>query len=163
MVLETERLRLTLNSLAELLAQIEQLPPEHRAEVSPAWVERVLNVAEPDPWWHGFAIRLRDREDKLGDAGFKGPPNEAGVVEIAYGLSREHQRKGYATEAAAALVRFAFAQPNVQLVCAHTKEDNPASRRVLEKCGFRFVGNVNDPDDGLVCRWEISKGEFVGK
>ena len=49
---------------------------------------------------------------------------------------------------------FAFASGRVRLVRAHTKPDNGASARVLAKCGFRWVGEVIDPEDGLVCRWE---------
>ena len=38
---------------------------------------------------------------------------------------------------------------------AHSRPENLASARVLEKSGFRRVGQVIDPEDGLVCRWEL--------
>jgi len=62
--------------------------------------------------------------------------------------------QGYATEAAAALVRFAFASGQVRLVRAHTLPVANASTRVLLKCGFHCLGTVVDPDDGPVWRWE---------
>lgn len=62
--------------------------------------------------------------------------------------------QGYATEAATALVRFALASGQVRLVRAHTLPVANASTRVLLKCGFRHVGEVIDPEDGLVWRWE---------
>jgi len=86
--------------------------------------------------------------------GFKGPPDAEAVVEIAYGTAEEHRGLGYATEIAAALTDFAFASGLVRVVRAHTKPDGMASARVLTKCGFRSVGDVIDPEDGLVCRWE---------
>lgn len=43
----------------------------------------------------------------------------------------------------------------VRLVRAHTRPDGEASMRVLTKCGFEWIGEVVDPEDGLVCRWEI--------
>jgi len=43
------------------------------------------------------------------------------------------------------------------LVRAHTKADNAASARVLAKCGFLRTGEVIDPEDGLVSRWERRK------
>jgi len=46
---------------------------------------------------------------------------------------------------------------HLRLVCAHTLPNNVASGRVLEKCGFRRVRQVVDPDDGLVSRWELTK------
>ena len=90
----------------------------------------------------------------IGTAGFKGPPDRTGVVEIAYGIVPSFEGQGYATEAAAALVGFAFASDDVRLVCAHTLPASNASTRVLLKCGFRHTGTVFDPDDGPVWRWE---------
>ena len=84
----------------------------------------------------------------------QGPPDPDAVVEIAYGMSPEHQNQGYATEAAGALTAHAFATGLVRLVIAHTLSNSGASGRVLTKCGFRAIGQVVDPDDGLVWRWE---------
>jgi len=39
-------------------------------------------------------------------------------------------------------------------VTARSLTDGAASQRVLEKCGFRFVGEVEDPEDGRVARYE---------
>ena len=66
--------------------------------------------------------------------------------------------EGYATEAAEALVIFAFSSDQVRVVRAHTLPEANASTRVLTKCGFRFIGEVIDPEDGLVWRWEESEG-----
>jgi [ribosomal protein S5]-alanine N-acetyltransferase len=105
-----------------------------------------------DPWRHGFSMVHRDTGHTIGKCAFKGPPAD-GVVEIAYGVDPEHQGRGYATEAAEALTKFAFSQ-NVRTVRAHTLPIPNASTRVLTKCGFRHIGEVIDPDDGLVWRWE---------
>ena len=75
-------------------------------------------------------------------------------MEIAYGIVPGSRDRGYATEAAAALVAFAFADERVQLVRAHTLPAANASTRVLTKCGFVLIGEVVDPEDGLVWRWE---------
>ena len=90
----------------------------------------------------------------IGSCGYKGPPNLEGVVEIAYGVDTDYQGRGYATEAARALVDFAFDDDHVRLVRAHTLPDNGASAQVLTKCGFDQIGEVVDAEDGLVCRWE---------
>jgi RimJ/RimL family protein N-acetyltransferase len=42
----------------------------------------------------------------------------------------------------------------VQVVRAHTFAESNASARVLTKCGFHHAGEVIDPDDGPVWRWE---------
>jgi RimJ/RimL family protein N-acetyltransferase len=156
-VIPAANLDLVLQSPEELLARIEALPPADRAEVSPDWLARVRVTSAGDPWALGFTVVARASGAAVGSCGFKGPPDADGVVEVAYGIDQDYRGRGYATEAAAALAAFAFASGRVRLVRAHTKPDNEASSRVLRKCGFKQVGEVTDPEDGLVCRWELTQ------
>ena len=123
-------------------------------DVSPAWLARLRASQDPDPWRHGFAVVHRETQLVIGSAAFKGPPDDAGEVEIAYGIVPDYEGRGYATEAAAALVAFAFESDDVKRVRAHTLPAANASTRVLTKCGFKYTGEVVDPEDGLVWRWE---------
>ena len=107
-----------------------------------------------DVWEHGFAVVHREDRSVIGAGGYKGPPDEAGTVEIAYGIVPAYQGQGYATEAASALVAFAVERVDVRMIRAHTMPDGNASMRVLVKSGFQLVGDVVDEEDGLVCRWE---------
>ncbi len=99
----------------------------------------------------------RDTGRTVGTCCFKGPPADD-VVEIAYGVEPEQQGNGYATEAAEALANFAFSQ-NVRTVRVHTLPNPNASARFLSKCGFRQVGQVIDPEDGLVWHWERHRAQ----
>jgi RimJ/RimL family protein N-acetyltransferase len=94
----------------------------------------------------------------IGNAGFTGPPDAEGMVEIAYGVVPDFQGRGYATEAADALVAWAAKNGRVAIVRAHTLPKRNASTRVLEKCGFKYVGELMDPTDGLIWRWEKEVG-----
>jgi ribosomal-protein-alanine N-acetyltransferase len=123
-------------------------------EVSPEWLAALRVSEAPDPWSHGFFLVHRGARAAIGSAGFKGPPDSTGTVEIAYGVAPSFQGHGYATEAAAALVAFAYSTGLVKFVRAHTLPAHNASTRVLAKCGFRHVGDFDDPDDGPVWRWE---------
>jgi len=123
-------------------------------EVSPEYVEELRAAEGADVWIHGFAVLHWDSQTVIGNTMFKGPPDAEGVVEIAYAIVEGFEGRGYATEAAAAFTRFAYENGQVRLVCAHTLPAANASTRVLEKCGFRFAGEVEDPDDGRVWRWE---------
>lgn len=152
MIIATANLELKLDTPEQLLAKVKALPPEQLAEVSSKWLETVRTTQPGDVWRLGFSIYERASGQDVGSCGFKGPPDEQGMVEIAYGIEPAHQRRGYATEAARALAEYAFAS-GVQQVCAHTKSDNPASARVLTKASFQCVGEVVDPEDGLVLRW----------
>jgi RimJ/RimL family protein N-acetyltransferase len=167
---ETGRLTLLPSSPEQLVALIDQ-PERFEAllglraadglrgffasdDVSPDWLAALRNSRGPDPWRHGFFVLDRESGGVIGSAGFKGPPDGTGTVEIAYGIVPSHQGRGYATETAAALVRFAFAGEHVRLVRAHTLPLSNASTRVLQKCGFRCTGGVVDLEDGPVWRWE---------
>jgi ribosomal-protein-alanine N-acetyltransferase len=123
-------------------------------DVSPDWLASLRSSSGPDPWRYGFFVVSRESGSVIGSAGFKGPPDASGSVEIAYGIVPSFQGRGYATEAAAALVEFAFASGQVEVVRAHTLPEANASTHVLRKCGFTHLGTVVDPEDGTVWRWE---------
>jgi RimJ/RimL family protein N-acetyltransferase len=149
MNIETTNLRLQLCSRETLLEQFEGMP-----EVSPDWLARIRASATPDPWTYGYEVLLLQDGTFIGNAGFKGPPDGEGSVEIAYRIEPAYQGRGFATEAAQGLVNFASRDSRVSVIRAHTLPTGRASIRVLEKCGFGFVGEVVDPEDGLVWRFE---------
>ena len=123
-------------------------------DVSPAYLADLERATEADPWTHGYALVHPESRQVVGMASFKGPPDGEGTVEIAYGVVPGYEGRGLATEAARALTEHAFASGAVRLVRAHTLPERNASTRVLEKCGFAFAGEVVDPEDGPVWRWE---------
>jgi RimJ/RimL family protein N-acetyltransferase len=155
----TANLKLVLNTREKVLAQIDAMSPSDRAQVSPAWLSAARSAATPDPWLHGFAIFDRETGEAIGNCAFKGPPTSDGRVEIAYGVDETYRGRGYATEAALALTGYAFTAHGVRVVQAHTLPEESASTRVLRKSRFRFVGEIVDPEDGLVWRWE-AKSSF---
>jgi RimJ/RimL family protein N-acetyltransferase len=158
MQIEAKTLTLVLRSPDEARAEVDALPPEMRREVSPDWLKRVAESTVADPWLHGFTLIHRETGTTVGSAGFKAPPDAEGCVEIAYGVEPEHRGKGYAKEAATALTGYALESDKVRTVRAHTLPTQSASTYVLTKCGFQFIGEVIDPEDGLVWRWEVRRG-----
>jgi RimJ/RimL family protein N-acetyltransferase len=64
----------------------------------------------------------------------------AGYPELGYWLGVSYWGNGYATEAARALIDFAFTALECTELRAGAIVRNPASRRVLEKCGFQWTG-----------------------
>jgi RimJ/RimL family protein N-acetyltransferase len=61
-------------------------------------------------------------------------------LELGYWIGEPHWKRGYATEAAHALVDLAFQKTSIQVLHASTRVINPASRRVIHKCGFQYAG-----------------------
>ena len=133
---------------------VEAMTPSEKTQLSADWLARLYASTSANPWTHGFSMVHRESDIVVGTCGFKGPPEADSVVEVAYGVSPDQQGKGYATEAAEALTAYAFDGGKVRVVRAHTLPQPNASTRVLTKCGFRRIGEVVDPEDGLVWRWE---------
>ena len=107
----------------------------------------------PDQWeWYAlWMIELKDGSH-IGELCFKGLDSN-GIAEIGYGISKEYRNNGYAVEAVKAVLKWAFDNPGVIAVEAETDPENAASKRVLEKCGFTFNGEMGE--EGL--RYIISR------
>ena len=87
-----------------------------------------------------LAITPRSRPNEL--IGMIGAHKQAtGVPFIGYWLGTPHWGKGYATEAVQALIDTLFSLVDMPAIDADTRVINPASRRVLEKSGFRAEGS----------------------
>jgi len=61
-------------------------------------------------------------------------------LELGYWIGETYWRRGFATEAAHALVDLAFRATNISVLHASARVINPASRRVIQKCGFQYAG-----------------------
>jgi [ribosomal protein S5]-alanine N-acetyltransferase len=104
----------------------------------------------PDPWWSYLAW---DADTAVGVCAYKLPPGSAGAVEIAYGTFPAYEARGYVKGMISALFALAV-RSGASIVFAHTLAENNASNGALRSEGFNFVGEVTDPEDGLVWRWE---------
>ena len=65
---------------------------------------------------------------------------EGPAPELGYWLGLSYWGQGFATEAARAVIDYAFADLKLESIQADARVTNPASRRVLEKCGFQWTG-----------------------
>ena len=83
-----------------------------------------------------FLITLRD-ETIIGACGIA---LQDGAADVGYWLGVKSWGQGYATEAVRGLIDFAFTELNHEGLQAGARVTNPASRRVLEKCGFQWMG-----------------------
>ncbi|MEU6987859.1 GNAT family N-acetyltransferase [Streptomyces sp. NPDC046324] len=105
------------------------------------WIARAA-VSEPD----GTVV---------GDAGFHGPPDDAGVVEVGYTVAPEYRRQGYARAMLRALLARAAADPGVRTVRATIRSDNTASLATIAGFGFSRVGERGNEHDGLDLVFEV--------
>jgi RimJ/RimL family protein N-acetyltransferase len=107
-------------------------------------------------WWQPWFFSQREQRLILGLAGFSGP-NESGALQIGYSVYPEHQGRGYATEAAGALIDLAWADSSITAIQATIPPWNAASLRVAEKLGMIVVGEGLDDEVGKILIYEISR------
>ncbi len=105
--------------------------------------------------WGDRVMIAREGERRVvGSVVFHGGPNAEGVVEVGYGVERDSQGKGYATEGTLAAVEWALGLPSVRAVCAQTPVWHHASQRVLERVGMCLVGRHEHEMLGEVLEYE---------
>ncbi|MGW4568738.1 GNAT family N-acetyltransferase [Streptomyces sp. NPDC004561] len=91
----------------------------------------------------------------VGDAGFHGPPDKAGMVEVGYTVVPGYRRQGYARAMLRALLVRAAAEPGVKTVRAVINSDNNASLATIAGFGFTRVGEQGNERDGLEIVFEV--------
>jgi RimJ/RimL family protein N-acetyltransferase len=131
-----------------------RFPPEWPGDalaLFPTWKIEL----EADPSYEILGGTMIDRAEKVavGQMTFRVLPDELGAVELGYGVNPSYQGRGYATEMARGIVRWATEQPIIRRITSACLEDNIASIRVLEKVRFRRIGHRDD-DEGRSILWE---------
>jgi len=144
-VLETKRLVLRAPRLVDAKA-VAALANDRRIAENTARIPHPYRLPDAEGWIAGtnaqpgeatFLIALADGT-VIGGCGFD--PHDGTVPEIGYWLGARYWGKGYATEAVRALIDHAFTSLDHKALQSSVRVTNPASRRVLEKCGFQWTG-----------------------
>jgi RimJ/RimL family protein N-acetyltransferase len=143
-VLETERLRLRRPTLADvkaiaLLANDRRIAENTRRIPHPYLqdhaVDFVRAIAEVR---HDVAFLVENNFVPIGMVGLNWRDEE--TAELGYWLGVTHWGQGFGTEAARAVIDFFFEEHNRDQLHASARVANPASRNILEKCGFQWGG-----------------------
>ena len=147
-VLETERLVLRAPRLGDAKT-VAMLANDRRIAENTARIPHPYRAADAEDFIATanlgneavFVISLRNgakNDQVIGACGFiqvdRHPP------EIGYWLGIKHWGKGYATDAVRAMIDHIFADTDAEAIQSAARVTNPASRRVLEKCGFQWTG-----------------------
>jgi RimJ/RimL family protein N-acetyltransferase len=96
----------------------------------------------------------------VGRAGYHGPPDHSGMVEIGYAVDPAYRRRGYARAALEALLQRAALEPHVRTVRVTISPDTTASYALASQYGFAEVGEQWDEEDGLEIIYELPAGTF---
>jgi len=125
------------------VAADDKWPSKTLQEVLPLFLEALQDPANVG--WLTWYWVDRAENALVGGGGFKGQPAHDGTVEIGYETRPAYRRRGYASEAIAALVHWVLSQPGVRRVFAETAADNIGSICVLKGTGFTPSGPSSEP------------------
>lgn len=89
---------------------------------------------------HRWIMVHKESGENMGTCGFHCWNREKGEIEMGYDLQPTYWRNGYASEALAAIIKFAADQMKVKKIYAHISVDNIASIRTAVKMGFVKTG-----------------------
>jgi len=143
-VLETKRLALRMPRLEDAKSMVA-LANDRRIAENTARIPHPYKLADAESFISGanrsaaaavFLITLRGGA-VIGACGITVLDEQA---ELGYWLGVPYWGKGYATEALHAVIDYAFTDLGHEALNAGARVTNPASRRVLEKCGFQWTG-----------------------
>ena len=91
--------------------------------------------------WFQFAIESKEMGDLIGDCALRVDEHEPYRAEIGFTLAREHQGKGFASEAVSVLLDYAFGTLGLHRVVAIADSRNAPSVALLERVGMRREGH----------------------
>lgn len=126
-------------------------PPEHWEEPVRAHILAQLQAQPETVGWHRYMLLSGAVPLLVGCLGAF--PCAAGDVELGYSVVNSYQRRGLATEAAETLITWLLEQAVVHSVSAQAYETAPASVKVMQRCGMRFVGQGDEPGTVRYRRW----------
>lgn len=96
------------------------------------------------PFYFRWAVILKETGSCIGQTAYFLVDAHNHFAEIEYCIGTEFQNRGYATEAAKAVIDYGFSEIGLHKVQICRRSDNVRSARVIEKCGFRFDGALRD-------------------
>lgn len=165
--LETKRLRLvpmTYNFILKVMENdlsaydlLGAIKPDTWPES--AEIKGILHILRDNlkdkPQPDGFDAWLfinKENDTIIGDGGFKGSPDENGIIDMGYAIMECQRRKGFALEAVTALLEWGLSQNCVTAVTADCRDDNIPSVRILTRIGMHEV----ERKDGMIF-FQVSK------
>jgi len=174
-ILETPRLNLYLIAAEDLITLYEKpdntsiylnrpyLNP-HRVLIDiPGPLRWRVPQVKEDPslniWFVRWIVEKKSKEI-IGSISFHGKPNEVGMIEIGLGIESGFRNMGYGFEALKAMWLWAIDQPGVLVLRYTVSASNEASVALVNKFGFRHIGQQFDVEDGFEEIYEMTSANF---
>ncbi len=110
-------------------------------EVAEMFTDKWLN-AYNKPNRYSWAIQLKTSNEVIGRFFGMNPDDRVNQIELAYELGRKWWNQGLMSEAVKAVIAFFFNEVGFNRIYAYHADENPASGRVMQKCGMTYEGTL---------------------
>jgi len=154
--IKTKRLilRTPTESNEDVIKAIMQIDSETR-EAAIEHIRWINNGAYENRLVFNLFIWIAQTNECIGRVYLHAKPELGGEIEIGYGIFEAHRNNGYATEAAKAIIQFAFEKTEQDVLVAIVKPENIPSQHVIKKLGFtkHSVRRVED-ENGVDCDFD---------
>lgn len=140
--------------------------PTHKSIDVAKWVVSDWVSHYDDPAYYQWAIVPKDLNQPIGSIAVVKMEEDIGMVEVGYCIGDKWWGRGIVTEAFTALIPFFFEQIKANRIQARHDAENPASGRVMKKCGLKYEGTLRKADRnnrGIVnaCYYSLLKEEYL--
>lgn len=112
---------------------------------------------------YGFGLwklQLSGSQTAIGFCGLRPAPDLPGETGLLYGIEREYWGRGFAREAAAAVLGYGFEKLRIDKIVALANPENTASWKILERLGMKFVREI-ETDIEMLKVYEMKKQHFL--
>jgi len=123
--------------VAQYLTWDAHISPEQSRQVIAAWVESYKDL----DYYH-WAIEYRGQA--IGSIGIVELSDKDARAVAGYCIGYDYWGKGLMTEALGAVIEFMFGEVGLNRLCAYHDIENPASGRVMLKCGMQHEGTLRE-------------------
>ena len=132
-------------------------------KINASWV---ASYEKPD--YYLWAIVPKELGEPIGSISVVRMNEKAESMEVGYAISRKYWGQGIMTEAFTAVIRYLFEEVGILRVSSRHDPNNPASGKVMQKCGLKYEGTLRQSDwnnQGIcdTAHYSILRHEFTGK
>lgn len=165
-LLKTERLILKRISVADTDQVFENWASDPLVTRYLSWnkhesvevTKRIVSLWENEytnPDFYQWGIQIQNTGELVGTVGVVSLDHEHERASLGYCIGSRYWNQGYVTEAVCAVIQYLRTEVGVKRIDAKHHIDNPASGRVMEKCGMKYVGNStakNNKNEEVLCK-----------
>lgn len=152
----------------EKVTEFLRWPTHNDISISERVVKEWVEEYEKNNAFYQWAIVLKEIDEPIGTISVVGMNERVDMVHIGYCIGSKWWGNGYMSEAFARIIPFMFNEVEAQRIEAQHDPNNPASGKVMEKCGLKYEGILRKADwsnKGIVdaAMYGLLKEEYHGK